>query len=221
VVFVKNPDRRDVKTRLSRTLGEDLAREFYLLCLQCLREDLVWITNHSALEVIISPSSREDALWCKGFWGDYPVIPQPLGDLGYRLNTIADYLWQKGSKSVVIIGSDAPTLPPNYILQCYHGLWYHDAILGPTRDGGFYALASRRPIPSLQGINWSNNTTCVEVFQRLISNDFCVNLGPSWYDVDESSDLYLLNKDLKPFSEPRLKLKILVDKLLESIEQSQ
>lgn len=216
-VFVKNPDQGDVKTRLSKTVGKDLAGEFYLLCLQCLREDLLWITNHSSLEVIISPFSRKDTPWCKEFWEDYQVIPQPPGDLCIRLNTIAENLWQRGSEAAIIIGSDAPTLPPSYILQCIEGLSSSDAILGPTRDGGFYALASRRPIPSLQGINWSNSTTCTEVFQRLGSRGFSVSLGPPWYDVDEAPDLYLLSKDLKPTSEARRKLKALVEELLELI----
>lgn len=220
-VFVKNPNQVDVKTRLSKTVGNALARKFYLLCLQCLREDLLWIANHSPLEIFICPFLRKDISWCKQFWGNYPVIPQPPGDLGIRLRGIAEALWQRGSEAVIIIGSDAPTLPSSYILQCAEALSSLDAILGPTRDGGFYALAFRRLIPSLQGINWSNSATCTEVFQRLVSSGFSVSLGPPWYDVDEASDIYLLSKDLKPTSEARRKMKALVEELLKRISPLQ
>lgn len=244
-VMVKNPGRGDVKTRLARSVGVALAREFYLLCLECLREDLDWMERHTSLEVVICPFSGEDVDWCRQFWGGHPVIPQPLGDLSVRLNTVDQALRRRDFEATILIGSDAPTLPPTYLLQCVEGLSRAEAILGPTEDGGFYALVSRRLLPTLGGIPWSAATTCAEVYRRLVHSGLTVDFGPSWYDVDEGPDLYRLRRDLtghnpagltspekgdglqgcpslftgKPISRARGKLQALVAEMLQCMEE--
>jgi glycosyltransferase A (GT-A) superfamily protein (DUF2064 family) len=60
---------------------------------------------------------------------------------------------------VVIVGSDVPGITPAHIAAAFAALARHDAVFGPSPDGGYWLIGwrGRRPLPSraLAGVRWS------------------------------------------------------------------
>ena len=61
--------------------------------------------------------------------------------------------FRRGARRVAIVGTDAPFVSRDTVLEAFRSLDLHDLVLGPAHDGGYYLLAVDRPRPSLfQGI---------------------------------------------------------------------
>ena len=63
-----------------------------------------------------------------------------------------------GYQRVMIIGSDAPTLPAAHVSALLAA--DADIAFGPAEDGGFYAISARRVDPAMfDGVAWSQVRT--------------------------------------------------------------
>jgi rSAM/selenodomain-associated transferase 1 len=134
-------------------------------------------------------------------WISLPV-PQSLqspGDLGARmLHALATAL-HLGRPQALVLGADSPTLPSAHLVELLAAP--ADVALGPTEDGGFYAIAARRIHPSMfASVPWSAPNTLNRTSAAVRACGLTVTLGPSWYDVDQPADLARLEKepDLPP-----------------------
>lgn len=202
-VFVKNPARVPVKTRLAEEIGGVAARRFYELCLEVLREDSrLW---SSIADVIVSPSSAHDLDWARRFFGR-EAVAQPEGDLGARLGAVDAFLRARGYETVAFAGSDAPALAPQQLFDALKR--FGDAalaasrsparaILGPAEDGGFWLLAASRALPELSKLRFSTDHAFEDTRRRLEEAAFAVETAPLSYDVDEGADLARLEAELR------------------------
>jgi len=68
------------------------------------------------------------------------IAPQRGADLGERLAAAFRDLRAKGARRVLAIGSDAPTVDPERILEAVDALSVCDVALEPTEDGGYYLI---------------------------------------------------------------------------------
>lgn len=80
-------------------------------------------------------------------WRDFPFARslQAPGDLGARLFAGIRQALGDGRRQVLILGGDSPDLPPDYIRALLASR--ADVALGPTEDGGFYAISCRTAAP--------------------------------------------------------------------------
>jgi uncharacterized protein len=96
-----------------------------------------------------------------------------------------------GNTKILILGSDAPTLPQahlNFLLQSQADLSF-----GPTEDGGYYAIAFRKvPAGLFDGVEWSTEQTLAQSIAAAQKLGLSVELGPLWYDIDSPADLVRL-----------------------------
>jgi glycosyltransferase A (GT-A) superfamily protein (DUF2064 family) len=91
---------------------------------------------------------------------------------------------------VLIVGDDSPTLPLAYIQQGLAALERADAVLGPSEDGGYYAIGCHEPYPQMfAGVPWSSGDTLVRTEANLLALGLSVHRLPPWYDVDTADDL--------------------------------
>jgi hypothetical protein len=118
-------------------------------------------------------------------------LPQTNGDLGRRMRATLRRLLRRGHDRVVIIGSDAPTLPPAWIARAFHLLEAgSEVVLGPARDGGYYLLGARRLVPGMfSGIPWGTGGVLESTRRALRSRGVTHHLLPAWYDIDRPADL--------------------------------
>lgn len=85
----------------------------------------------------------------------FGLLYQGSGDLGQRLTRVSKQLPQG---SFLIIGSDVPGIPRGHVAQAFHLLGGHDAVLGPSGDGGYWAVGLRRTraIDPFRSVRWSS-----------------------------------------------------------------
>jgi len=182
-VFARAPRPGRTKTRLIPALGPEGAAALYAAFL----EDT--LTKLEGLDARLWAASEADAPALEG--RGWPVSAQVGGDLGARMShAIADGLGR--ADGVIVIGTDAPTLPPARLRDAIDALRTHDAVLGPSADGGYYLIGSRAPV-SFGAVRWSTRHALADTLAGLGSP---ARLLRPWYDVDTPDDLALLRAHL-------------------------
>lgn len=122
--------------------------------------------------------------------------------LGPRLRHAFGTAFDEGADRVVVVGSDHPTLPTAHIERAFVELDGADAVLGPTSDGGYYAVGLRAPAwPAagelFEGIPWSTPEVLAATEARGHRLGLELRRLPAWYDVDEPAELERLRRDLE------------------------
>ena len=129
---------------------------------------------------------------------DARLVPQPEGDLGERMLSAAKTLFKESPEPVLILGTDAPTLPPQAILRSARALTTHDLSIIPSSDGGYVLLGLRRLHEVVfSGVEWSTERVYSQTVARSLEAGLSVYEGEVWYDVDEPEDLLRLEEELR------------------------
>lgn len=137
------------------------------------------------------------------------LLPQRGNDLGERVCHVFDDLFSSGFSSVVIIGSDIPTLPLNHLLDAFTALVSPEepkksvkrVVLGESDDGGYHLIglnagSARRAPPELfLNIRWSTPFVMSDTVKASVVAGLSVIRIASWYDVDNEHDLERLGRD--------------------------
>lgn len=204
LVFAKAPVPGHVKTRLVPPLSPDAAAG---LAVAALRDTLARCREAgpwARLEVHVGggPGATEAV---GALVPGVRCVPQAPGDLGARLAAAFARTFAAGADPVVIVGSDHPTLPASHLRQAVAALARADLALGPSADGGYYAVGLRasagpRASALFEGIPWSSARTLDETCARAVQLGFAPALLPPWYDVDDPETLDRALADAAPDS---------------------
>lgn len=116
-----------------------------------------------------------------------PQTRQVDGDLGVRMTHALAAI----DGPAIVVGTDAPTLPPRVIAAAARALRSHPVVFAPASDGG-YVLVGARTTADFQGVRWSSEHTLADSLAR---NPGAALTEP-WYDVDTPADLALLRAHL-------------------------
>lgn len=192
LVMAKAPIPGTVKTRL-RLDPEDAARLQAALIL-----DTVEKTRALGQTTVAgAPRDRLDGI-SRLLPADVRLIPQPEGDLGERMLSAATTLFDESPEPVLILGTDAPTLPPQAILRSAEALLNHHLSIIPSVDGGYVMLGLRGPYGAVfSGIEWSTAVVRSQTVMRASGAGLSVYEGEAWYDVDGPEDLARLEEELR------------------------
>jgi rSAM/selenodomain-associated transferase 1 len=203
IVFSKPAEPGKVKTRLIPPFSPEEAADFHLALL----DDVVRtarIVASDQVELWVS-GSEQDAEPFRDRYPAQPVRRQQGSGLGERLSHAFEDRFAHGLARVLVVGSDHPTLPPAYLQQVLQSLTESDISFGPSRDGGYYAVAVRRQSwprasATFQNIPWSTGDVLERSLELARRAGLKVSLADEWYDVDRAEDLELLRRDLRPDS---------------------
>ncbi|MFQ5600056.1 MAG: DUF2064 domain-containing protein [Candidatus Krumholzibacteriia bacterium] len=133
----------------------------------------------------------------------------------------------RGSRPTLIVGSDSPSLGPGKLRRGLERLGATagastpaaagsgdpsttvgggrtqdasaspDVVLGPTADGGYYAIGVRRPFPGLlRGVAWSTEHALEDTRRHAGELGLRVELLEAWSDVDHPEDLHTLARQI-------------------------
>ena len=119
-------------------------------------------------------------------------LPQRGSTLGERMREGARELLTSGFDSVVLIGSDLPTLPPAHVSAALGILMRRSEVLvlGPAEDGGYYLIGLGQSRPEFfERIPWALHSYCSVPREAAEALGIPVETVPRWYDVDSASDL--------------------------------
>ena len=182
-IFAKPPQAGRVKTRLIPELGEDRAAglaEAFLRDTVAMVRQCTWASCRiAATEIFERDYFRPEELWLQG-----------EGDLGMRLERIFRRGLQQ-SNAVFALGADSPGLRPEFLARAHDELLAADAVLGATRDGGFYLLGMKEcPEGILDQIQWSHPQTYTETVSRLRKRGWKTASIDGWFDIDTPENLH-------------------------------
>lgn len=206
VVFARQPVAGQVKSRLAAGIGDEAAAEVYRAFV---RDVLNSLAQSGARGVVAFtpdvPVARDEFMQLAP--AEWRLWPQPEGVLGQRLRACFEQQFRDGVERVVIVGSDAPSLPREIYLEAAERLAGHDVVLGPAFDGGYYLIGLRRPADALasaaawctlfQGIDWGEPHVLSQTVAGVTAAGLSLALLPPWYDVDTVSDLQFLQAHLR------------------------
>ncbi len=191
-IFVKHPVAGRVKTRLAAEFGDARAAELYAAFIADVADRFRDTADRRFLCYAPGEDSAHD-YFCRIGGDDYDVWPQPDRSLGERLAAFFDDSFAAGAQRVVVVGSDSPSLPREFVEEAFRLLRNHDCILGPATDGGYYLIGQCGPSRSLfESVEWSSARVLEQTVANIAKSGARLTLLPPWYDVDTLDDLYLL-----------------------------
>lgn len=186
-VFAKFWEPGQVKTRLGATIGAEAAAHVYRAMLDATLARMTGIADRHVLAY--SPEERH-AEFAAVIPAPWELVPQRCEELGNRLVDHMIGALCDGADRIVIIGSDSPTLPVDYVRDAFTRLEKSDVVVGPAEDGGFYLFGAGHCAPDIfEGIEWSTDHVFVDVEDRLLDSELSYEVLPMWYDVDDADDL--------------------------------
>ncbi len=108
--------------------------------------------------------------------------------LGERMETALSQSLEEYDRAL-IVGSDCPSVDPDYARHAVACLADHDVVLGPSDDGGYVLIGASRVVEGmLDDIEWGSPEVLTQTCARLEKAGlrYCL-LEPRW-DVDEPED---------------------------------
>ena len=184
IVFARVPQLGRVKTRLARGIGALAALRFYR---QTLAQTLRRLGRDPRWETRIAATPDRLALGPWRLRGKIPAQRQGRGALGQRMLRA---LHGAGRRPVAIVGCDIPDLDARAVSMALSRLASHDAVFGPSSDGGYWLIGLRgvRPSPRLfDGVRWSTAHALADSIARLGGRR--IAMAGTLDDVDEPADL--------------------------------
>ncbi len=194
-IFVKTPGHSPLKTRLAASTGAAWAEHWHRLAASAVAAAAVEAAIGPVLWAVAEAEASEHPLWSK-----LPVIQQPRGGLGTRMQSIHDRL-VRDHGSALLLGADAPQLDPTCLFQAAAWLQESSAprlCLGPAADGGFWTFGSNCPIPlpCWTGVDYSRPDTALD-FQAALTGLGEWLVLPPLTDLDEFADLPAVLAELR------------------------
>jgi hypothetical protein len=202
-LFAKYWQPGHVKTRLAAGMGPERAAAIYGQFVCTLLQRLAPLAEDRLLSFAPKQRAADFAAILPDHWRQEP---QADGDLGQRMKDYFVRRFAEGHRRVVLLGTDSPNLPLEFISRALAELEKHEVVLGPTEDGGYYLVGARGPVvPSIfSGIAWSTSHVWQETLETLQRAGNSFTVLPSWYDVDEKDDYQRLLHELAGSQEPLL-----------------
>ncbi len=205
VLFCKVPVAGRVKTRLAADFAQ--AVEFFAAMLHALIERL-----HAAYGNRLYIFA-DDVAYFEECYPDVQVFQQTGDGLGERMQNAFAYLFSRGDiETVVLAGSDVPEFDADQARKMSSLCGEYDAVLLPSSDGGYSAVALHRSVGMLldrcfRDIEWSTPSVLAMQMQRFheagcraLSMDVTVD------DVDVLEDLLAFRKRAARSEHPYVRL---------------
>ncbi|MEB3339741.1 TIGR04282 family arsenosugar biosynthesis glycosyltransferase [Okeania sp.] len=190
IIFTRYPEPGTTKTRLIPALGAKGAANLQVQMTEATIKKANNLSNIISLLVEVRFVGGNLELMKNWLGDDLKYQEQGTGDLGERIIKAFKFAFDRDIKSVVVIGTDCPSLTVNIMLEAFTKLTESDLVVGPATDGGYYLIGLKKIIPQLfQGINWGTSevlTKTVVIAQNL---NLTIDYLPELSDIDRPEDL--------------------------------
>lgn len=187
ILLVKDPGSGQVKSRLCRHVDPGLVSELYRNFVLDMLETL----GRSGLDHAISFYPRTSVRNLQTWLGSPCDLHAQRGrDPAERLMHTFEDAFARGREEVVALASDVPDLTEEVVREAMGRLRDHDAVIGPSDDGGYYGLGFRKDAfttAPFRGIAWSTPRAFADTMDRMAG--LRVHRLPAWPDVDTFDDL--------------------------------
>lgn len=185
MVFTKNPELGNCKTRLASTIGDEAALNVYTQLLDYTADFAKKVNAEKS--VYYSKVIQKNDRWDESIF--HKKI-QVHGNLGVKMATAFKENFDAGFEKILIIGSDCAEINEDDIHNAFQALDESEVVIGPAIDGGYYLLGMRAFIPSLfQDKSWSTPDLINETISTLKKQQISFSLLKEKSDIDFEEDL--------------------------------
>lgn len=185
IVFLKNPQYGKVKTRLAKTIGHEKALAIYYKLISDTCETVSKVDADKAI-------FYSDFLDTEDIWQStgYRKAVQQGHNIGERMFNSLKMGKEWGYDKVGLIGADIYDLSAEILNEAFHLMDLNDYIFGPARDGGYYFVGCKNPIPGVfQLKKWSHENVLGQSLAKVRKLNFTCHLINELNDVDTIEDL--------------------------------
>ena len=189
------------KTRLVPPLTFDEAAALNTAFLQDIFDNLLLAGKYASIAgyAAYAPPGSED-FFSRILPSAIGLIDACLPNFGDCLLRTIEQLLGRGHGSAVVLNSDSPTLPTALLIETAEVLAQpgERAVLGPSRDGGYYLLGLKTAHRRLfEDIAWSTELVAAQTLERAREIELDVHRLPVWYDVDDVDGLRRLGSEVR------------------------
>ncbi len=198
-IFTRYPEPGETKKRLIGALGKEGAAALQKELTEKTVAKIDQLANTCTIEPVIYFEGGELASMQSWLGRDRRYKPQGAGGLGEKLKQAFNEAFTAGAQRVVTIGCDCPGLSKEHISRAFDALYFHDLVLGPATDGGYYLVGLKFPHDELfDNIPWGTDMVCettISIGQQL---GLSIALLEELHDVDRPEDLKYLDNHTGP-----------------------
>jgi rSAM/selenodomain-associated transferase 1 len=198
--MTKAPRAGKVKTRLTPPLTPDEAAELNIHFLRDTAFAIEMAGAHGQTKgiAVYTPVGEEESF--RGILPkEFQLVAQRGERFGERLTCAMEDLFRLGFKSVCLIDSDSPTVPPTAFAEAVEKLSAPGdrIVLGPCDDGGYYLIGLKRLHRRLfEEIDWSSERVFAQTKLRAAEIGVSVHELSRGFDVDDRASLRRLCDEL-------------------------
>lgn len=191
VLMAKQPLPGRTKTRLAPILTEAGAAALYHAFLQDKVAQMKQVPG--VTRAIAYTPSRGRGYFAR-LAPEFALMEQQGKVLAVRLLNVFDRAFEDGYRHVMAIDGDTPTLPSIYLQRGFDALDdpLIDVVLGPCKDGGYYAIGMKAAHPALFNVKMSTPHVMEETLSLAKAAGLTAHRLPEWWDVDRPPDLRTL-----------------------------
>jgi uncharacterized protein len=208
LIVARGPIPGETKTRLGKTIGMERAADLHRAFLADLASRFIPVPNgrrrydfgwaYAPADYDFAAEMAEIAPRAKHLPALY--VPQCGDNFADRLMNLFRWSDDHGYQRTLILASDSPHLPYDYMPQGFELLTTADVVLGRVADGGYYVIGMR----GVHGVVSPAVMSTADAASDLVDGAEAMRLTvaelPRSFDVDIESDLCLLIELLR--SEP-------------------
>lgn len=188
-LLVKYPEKGKVKVRLAKQVGDEVVVQLYKNFVL----DTLSTLDSSGISFILCFYPKVALMKFERWLGSrYEYIPQRGMNLGERLRNGFMDVFSTGFSRVIALASDSPDLPEKILLEACAALQTHDAVIGPSLDGGYYLIGFQQNTffsDTFKGIRWSTKSVFNGTIDKLRKGKRSIHILPCWADIDTCEDL--------------------------------
>jgi len=218
LIFAKAPEPGKVKTRLTPAISEKAAARLH----QAFLSDILSATRPLQTRRVLAcwPTTEDPFFEALKKKESLQTITQKGRDLGEKMLNAFSWGFSEGFEKIVLIGSDAPSLPAEIIRSAFDILDNTALVLGPSCDGGYYLIGGKKAMPELfRQLPWGTEKILEKTLVRAEQAGHHCQLLPFWYDVDRPGDLALLAAHLRVMEEQGQPLPLETMAILQQIRE--
>lgn len=188
ILFVKCPKPGQVKTRLNPEITEEQSAKLYT---EFIRDTIDTLHNlNLPVEIFINQIPGDGCKQLDFLQQEFHL--QFGNNLGERMKNAFIEVFSAGYKQAIIIGSDLPDLPGRVMIEAFQALQVKDAVIGPSRDGGYYLLGFKQNTllhSVFYDIPWSTGSVYRDTIRELEGRAYDTYELETMNDMDHIEDL--------------------------------
>ena len=192
IIFTRYPTPGATKTRLISSLGPVGAADLQRSLTEriCKQAFAYAAKNRISIEICVKDGNEKKMRTWLGKGFEYSR--QAPGDLGQSMKTAFANAFSRGSRRVILLGTDIPELEEKHLKKGLEALEKNDLVLGPSTDGGYYLVGLSRSAAIFEGVSWGQATVLDQTIGLAQKAGLRIFTLEPLTDIDTEQDLDIL-----------------------------